>query len=406
MRWPWTPRAEISISDPAVAALLGAPSVDGVEVSERTVLGLSAMYRAVSLVSGQLGSLPLVSYRQGDGVMPEPIGSVFDDPDGPDGQTVYEWKETAFAHLMIHGRCGGIKLTNDAGSVVRIVLFHPMSWQVRLPTTDEYATGDLPVGGLWFDVSLADGSRKRFDQTDWFYVPALSLDGKTGVSLIHYARTSLGATIAGDKAAGNMFASGALISGLATPDDEEDITNDVPEIRRQLDSATSGWDNAGKIAVINRRLKIQPWSMTAVDAQFLQSRQFQIEEISRWSGVPPHLLMQTDKQTSWGTGVEMQDRALGRTVLGTWAARFEQRASRLLARPRWCAFDFAALERPTPEIERAQIIADWTAGLITLNEARGRMKLPPMPGGDTLKAAPAPAPAPDPKGGDDDPTAE
>lgn len=409
MRWTWgrparTPAVDntVSISDPVAAALLtlGGPSVDGISVNETTVMGLSAFYRAVSLVAGQLASLPFTSYTGGqDGTPAKPVGSIFDDPDGPDGQTVYEWKETAFAHLMLHGRFGAMKLTSEAGGLTRLVAFHPISWQARCPTTAEYASGDLPYGGLWFDVHLMDGQMVRLDQRDWFYVPGLSLDGRFGVSLIEAARISLATTIAGDRAAGNMFSKGAMIAGLATPDDEEDITKDVPEIRRQLDNATGGYDNAGKIAIVNRRLKIQPWTMTNADSQFLQSRQFQIEEISRWTGVPPHLLMQTDKQTSWGTGVEMQDRALGRTVLAPWANRFEQRASRLLARPRWVAFDFAGLERPTPEIERAQIVADWTAGLITLNEARARMKLAPLPGGDVLKSEPAPAPEPaaDPK---------
>lgn len=411
MRW-WPFRASggelISISSPAVANLLsiGGPTIDGVSVNETSVMGLSAFYRAVSLIAGQLASLPFRTYLgPAAGSQPKLTASIFDDPD-PDGQTPYEWKETAFAHLILWGRCGGLKMSNAAGGLGQIVLMHPLTWQVRWPTPDEYRRGDLPVGRLWFDVRMADGQARRFDQTDFFYVPGLSLWNQTGLSLLSYARLSLATSIAADRAAGNMFSRGALIAGLATPDDEEDITNDVPEIRRQLDNATGGYDNAGKIAVINRRLKIQPWTMSNVDSQFLQSRQFQIEEISRWTGVPPHLLMQTDKQTSWGTGVEMQDRALGRTVLAPWANRFEQRASRLLNAPRWAAFDFAGLERPTPEIERAQIIADYEAGLVTLNEARARMTLPPIDGGDVLKAAPAPAPAPapepDPEGGEDD----
>jgi HK97 family phage portal protein len=119
--------------------------------------------------------------------------------------------------------------------------------------------------------------------------------------------------------------------------------------------------------------------MTATDAQFLQSRQFQIEEISRWTGVPPHLLMQTEKQTSWGTGVEEQNRALGRTVLLPWAQRVEHRASRLLAVPRWVEFEFAGLERPSPDREIELLLAQVAGGLLTVNEARAYRNLPPLP---------------------------
>jgi HK97 family phage portal protein len=137
--------------------------------------------------------------------------------------------------------------------------------------------------------------------------------------------------------------------------------------------------------------------MTAVDAQFLQARQFSIEDISRWTGVPPHLLMQTEKQTSWGTGVDEQNRGLSKFVLGHWAQRFEQRASRLLASPRWCEFDFAGLERPNFATEVDLLIKQVQAGLLTVNEARAIRNLPPLP---------EPAPEPDPQEGKDDPPTE
>jgi HK97 family phage portal protein len=344
-----------------------------------------------------LASLPFRSYRDGpDGR--EQVGSVFDDPDGPDGQTVYEWKESAFLHLLLHGRAGALKVRNEAGGLVRLPLVHPLAFQPRWPTPEEFRTGNLPAGGLWFDLTLGDGTKVVFDADEFWYVPGLSLDGRTGVSLLTYARQSLGTTIAADRAAAKAFSGGALISGLVSPEDDLEA-DEAKDIKAQLNQNVSGYENAGAIAVVNRRLKFQPWTMSAVDAQFLQSRQFQIEEISRWTGVPPHLLMQTEKQTSWGTGVEMQDRALGRSVLSTWANRFEQRASRLLARPRWAEFDFAGLERPSPEKEIELLIAQVGAGLLTLNEARELRNLPPLP-------EPDPAPPAEPDGSGDDPAAE
>jgi HK97 family phage portal protein len=356
-------------------------------------MGLSAFYRAVSLISGTLASLPMPSYRDDAGKR-EKVASIFDDPDGVEGQTVFEWKETAFAHLVLHGRCGALKVRTEAGALVRLTLVHPGLWNEELPTPEEIERGEVPAGGLWFRVQLDTGKSVKLDAQDFWYVPGLSLDGKTGVSLLTYARLSVATGIAGDRAAGNMFSRGALIAGLITPDDDQhDITDDVPEIRRQIDSQVAGYDNAGTFAILNRKLKLQPWTMTAVDAQFLQSRQFSIEEISRWTGVPPHLLMQVDKQTSWGTGVDEQNQGMSRYVLGHWAQRFEQRASRLLARPRWCEFDFAGLERPNFATEIDLLLKQVAGGLLTVDEARAVRNLPPMP-----KTAPAPDPAPDPEG--------
>lgn len=389
MRWPWQAKPEppantsLSIADPTLAALFtpgGLVDLAGVAVNETSALGLSGLYRALSLVSGTLASLPLNSWRDAGGDQREKVASVFDDPDGPDGQTVFEWKETAFLHLMLHGKAGALKVRNDAGGLVRLPLVHPLSFRVEQPSLQEQRDGNLPVGGVWFVVTLDTAEQVKLDAQDFWYVPAASLGGQVGISLLTYARQSLATSIAADKAAGKVFSSGALISGLATPADEGlDISDDIPKIRAELNRNVLGHENAGTIALVNRRLTFTPWTMTAQQAQFLESRQFQIEEISRWTGVPPHLLMQTDKQTSWGTGVDEQNRGLSKFVLGHWANRFEQRASRLLARPRWCEFDFAGLERPNFAVEIELLLKQVAGGLLTVNEARAVRNLPPLP---------------------------
>jgi HK97 family phage portal protein len=408
VRWPWSrddaqPEALLSVSDPALAAYFypgGLVDLSATYVGELEALGLSAMYRALMLISGTLASLPLRTFTGGtDAASRRQVSSVFDDPDGPDGQTSYEWKETLFLHLLLHGKAGAMKVRTQAGGLTRLPLVHPLAFSVRQPTPQEFENPEtLPAGGVWFDINLRDGERVSMDADDFWYVPGPSLGGQWGINLLASARRSLATTIAGDKAAGALFSNGALISGLATPADDYDITDDVPEIRRQLNQSVGGVENAGAIAVVNRRLNFTPWTMTSADAQFLQSRQFQIEEISRWTGVPPHLLMQTDKQTSWGTGVDEQNRGLSKFVLGHWAQRVEQRGSRLLANPRWCEFDFAGLERPNFAVEVGLLIQQVNAGLLTLNEARAIRNLPPLP--ETPDATP------NQDGGADDPTSE
>jgi HK97 family phage portal protein len=381
MRWPWQKVRDtsLSISDPTLAGMFfpGGTNLSGVIVGERDALGLSSLYRAVNLIAGTLASLPFRSYREGDAGQ-EVVPSVFDDPDGPYGQTLYEWKETLFLHLLLHARAGAMKVRNEAGSVVRLPLVHPLAFNVCQPTPQDYERGNLPLGGVWFEVKQVDGSRIRYDAEDFWYVPGLSLGGQEGLGLLHLARQSLGTTVAADRAAAKAFNSGALISGIVSPSDEVEGF-EADEIRQQLARNVSGYENAGGIAVINRRLNFTPWTMTAKDAQFLEGRQFQIEEVSRWTGVPPHLLMQTDKQTSWGTGVDEQNRGLSKFVLGHWAMRVEQRASRLLARPRWAEFEFAGLERPNFATEVDLLIKQVAAGLLTVNEARAIRNLPPLP---------------------------
>jgi HK97 family phage portal protein len=372
----------LSVSDPVLADYFGVglPNYAGTPVGEGTALSLSAVYRAVALIAGTLASLPMPTLREVDGIR-TPVGSFLDEPGGPDGPTRYEWTETVLTHLLLHGNAFLAHVWNGAGALAALVPIHPLSVNVRWVRRDEQPR----PGGKVFTAMLIDGTTAEFDASTMTHIPALSTDGLRGLSVIATARNSFGTAIAGDRAAARMFGNGALISGMVTP--EDDLTGDEAKaIKDSLTRSVAGWDNAADIAVINRKLKFTPWTMSAEDAQFLQSRSFQVEEIARWFGIPPHMLGLTEKVTSWGAGIEVQNRGLARTVLAPWAARIEQRLSRLLPQPRFVRFDFAGLERPTPETEIALLIQQVQAGLLTVDEARHKLNLPPTP------VAPAPAP--------------
>lgn len=369
----------ISVAEPAFFSWLRTgrdfdPS--GIAVDEDSAMSLSAFYRGVNLIAGTLAGLPMRSYTTGPDDRPQRVTSIFDDPDslGLGGsQTSFEWKETAFTHALLHGGAGALKIRNAAGGLARLQLIHPSQFTPRWPRPDE----DAPSGGLYFEVNLADGEARTLDGEDFFYVPALSLDGRIGVSLLTYARLSLGTTQAGDEAAARTFTQGALISALASVDDDEGLeAEDFAKAREEINRHVLGRENAGRIPLINRRIKLSPFSMSLADAQFLQSRQFQIEEIARWLGIPPHLLMQTEKQTSWGTGVDEQNQGLSKFVLGQWAQRFEERASRLLPNPRWVEFDFAGLERPNFATNVGLVLQQMAAGLISAAYGRKLLNIP------------------------------
>lgn len=382
--------ANYSISDPAFAALvsLGAGNYSGVSVGEGSALALSAVYRAVSIVAGSVAGLPLRTVRDVDGIRTRTT-SFLDDPGKPFGMTPFSWKETVLAHLLLHGNAYLMHIFNGAGSVVGLLPIHPLC------VTAEWAPPDRPVyGEKLYRATLLDGTIREFDASTMTQIMAMSLDGLKGLSSISIARNSLGTAIAGDRAAAKLFSDGALLSGLVTAEDDNVDEEDAKVIQASLDRNIAGWENAAKVAFVNRKLKFTPWTMSMEDAQFLQSRQFQIEEISRWFGVPPHLLSQTEKQTSWGTGVAEQNRGLARYTLSPWTERIEEKLSQLLPSPRFCEFDYAGFIKPTPEVEIPLLIAQVNAGLMTPNEARRIRGMDPIPGGDELRVSQAPAPAP------------
>jgi HK97 family phage portal protein len=383
--WPWSRTvrfdpteqrsASWSVSDPAIVELLGlgSPNLAGVAVGESSVLGLAAVYRAVSLIAGTIASLPMRTIETNKDGHTERARSFLDTPGGPTGPTPFEWKEQVLVHLLLHGNAYCAHIYGGAGQIVGLLPVHPLAVTVEMQ----------PDGSRLFTVSLADGTRRVFNSAQLTHIPALSTDGVAGLSPIAVARNVFGTSLAGDRAAARMFSNGAMISGLVTP--EEDLTEDEAKtIKDSLRQKIQGGNNSGDIAVINRKLRFEKWSMSAEDAQFLQSRAFQVEEIARFYGVPPHLLMQTEKQTSWGTGVQEQNRGLARYTLEPWTTRIQERLSRLLTGGRKCEFDYSAFVQPDPETEISLLIQQVEAGLLTINEARKIRNLPPLPGGDVI----------------------
>lgn len=399
MRLPWRRRprnATYSISDPGLAVLFGAgPSDAGVEVTEHSALGVAAVWRAVSLISGAIAGLPLHTLRTIDKGRTQQVVSFLDErPGGPASDlTPFEWSETVLLHGLLHGNGYLAHVFNGAGAVIGLVPFHPMAVTPEWERTRE---GRL-TGRKIFNVTVpGEGHLKTFTEAEMTHIPGMSSDGLRGYSPLWLQRNAFARSIAASRAASRMFTNGAMISGLVTPDEDVEEA-EAKEIKRTLDRKVSGWENAGDIAVINRKIKFTPWTMTSADAQFLESRAFEVEEIGRLFGLLPIHLSQTEKQTSWGTGVESQHRGLARFTLQPWTKRIEQRVSRVLGGPRFVRYDYGEILQPAHEQLIPLVISQVNAGLMTPNEARMKLGMDIIEGGDELRtptaAAAPPAPA-------------
>lgn len=401
MRWPWSRRpsnATYSISDPGIATLFGVGASDaGVEVTEHSALGVAAVWRAVSLIAGSIAGLPLQTFRTIDAEKTLRVNSFLDErPAGPVSDlTPFEWTETILLHELLHGNAYLAHVFNGAGALIGLVPFHPMS---VTPEWERNERGRL-TGRKLFQVSTpGEGLLKTFTEAEMTHIPGMSSDGLRGYSPLWVARNAFGKSIAAGRAAAKMFANGAMISGMITPDEDVD-ESEANSIKDAVRRTVTGWDNAGAIAVINRKLKFTPWTMTSADAQFLESRSFEVEEIGRLFGLLPIHLSQTEKQTSWGTGVAEQNRGLARFTFQPWTTRVEQRVSRVMARPRFVKYDYTQMLRPSPEQEIPLIIQQVKGGLMTPNEARKKLGMDAHDGekANELQTAPAPAPAPEPQ---------
>lgn len=364
-------RANISISDPAFVDFFGlGRNLTGIPVSEQSSLGVAAVWRAVSVLSAAIANLPLRTYRDTPDEERILVTSFLDDPGGFESMTPFEWVETVMVHLLLHGNAFLVHVYGGAGQIIGLQPVHPHAVGMELDSS-------VP-GGKIFRITFIDGQTVALTSVDVTHIPGMTTDPNgRGLSPIHIARNSLGTALAGDQTAARLFSNGMLISGLVTP--EEDLTEEEAKtIKDSLRQKMLGHENAGDVAVINRKLKFDRWSMSPEDSQFIESRRFQIEEISRIFGVPPHLLMDMERQSSWGTGLIEQNQAWARYTLQGWTKRIEQRLSRLLPKPRFVEFDYKGLLKPTPGEEINLLLAEVNGGLITVNEARAVLNLPPI----------------------------
>jgi HK97 family phage portal protein len=229
-----------------------------------------------------------------------------------------------------------------------------------------------------FEVRMNDGTTVKEYTGDITQVLGMSTDGLRGMSPLELFRRSLKTAQAGELAANNSFTRGALVAGLVTT--EEDIDGDEAKtISDSLKTKMTGTDNAGGIAFINRSLKFTPWAMKNTDAQFLESREFAVEDIARMFGMPLNLLSVNKVVSNWGTGVKEANLGLAKYVLMNHTGRIEAALRRLLPTDYFAEFDYKGLLQGSPEDEINLLIAQVQGGLLTVDEARAVLNIPPMP---------------------------
>jgi HK97 family phage portal protein len=352
-------------------------STAGVSVSQQGSLGLASVYRAVSLISGTIGTLPLKSYRDlPDGTRVR-VPSFLDNPGGPAGLTQFEWTELVLVHLLLWGNAYLSHLVGGAGQMIGLIPIHPSAVEVKQVKTAQEADQYYPWF-KYFTVTMNDGSQKDLTPLEITHITALSTDGLAGLSPITVNRQAIGAAMAGDLAAARQFGNGFMPAGLITT--EEDVTLEEAQIIKDgLDAKMAGPKNAGQWAFVNRNLKFTPWVMPAADMQWIESRAFSVEEVARIYGLMPFHLAQTEKQTSWGTGITEQNRGLARYTFMPWTSRIEQRLTRLLPNKQLAEYDYAGLLQGSTQEELTQLIAQLDAGILTVDEVRRIRNLPPLP---------------------------
>lgn len=351
----------------------------GVMVSEQTAMKVSAVYGCVTLIAKTIASLPLKVYRRkpnGDAVeVPDtvPYYLLHDEPNP--AMTSSVWREFLTANVLLGGD-GYAAIGRDQAN--RVVDLFPIPHHTITP--------ERVNGRNRYLVTLGDGSREVFDQSDMLHVPGLGFDGLRGHSVITWAaRQAVGLSLATESHGAKLFSNGARLNVVLKH--PKSLSKDAQvRLKQQFDQQHSGLTNAFKSLVLEEGLDVTNVSMTSEDAQFLETRRFQVEDVARFFGVPPHMIGHTEKTSSWGTGVEQQTLGFLIFTIIPWLTRFEQEFNRKLfpRSPFYAQFKHQGLMRGDSKARSDYYASGHQNGWLTTNEIRKAEDLPPVPGGDQL----------------------
>lgn len=353
----------------------GQRTLSGVTVSEDSALRNMAVWRAVNLISGSIAGFPVRTYRdrqtQGSpkGEQEEITLPLFQGEAYPD-LSWFEWFEVTAAHLLLWGNAYSLKIRNEAGdTIVRVLPIEPSRVTVtRGPQSTRNPSGKLfRVGGV---------GQEPLTPAEVMHIPGFGLDGLCGLSPIGYARQAIGTALAAEDVAAKLFDSGLLNGGLIQA--ERELTEaEAKAIKQSWREKVAGVVRSYEVAILAQGLRYIPTTIPPKDAQWLEARQFGVEEIARLYGVPADLLM--DNSATGNTNVEQRAAAFVKFGLQTWVNRFEHRMSFHLC-PAGTAvkLDMDSLLRGDA-LSRAQVYASGKdTGWLTVNEMRAAEGLPPL----------------------------
>lgn len=367
-------------TNPAWWGGAGGGSVAGPAVSQEVALNISTVYACVGLLSETIASLPLVIYRyleneQGrERARNHPLYEMLHDQPNA-RQTAFEFRQMMMAHALLRGSGYARIVPGARGFVDALEPLHP-DWVWKEKNSN---------GVIRYRVTDPDtGKQQLYLENEIFEVGGLSLDGWTTLSVVEYARDSMGLTLAAERYGGRFFRNDSRPGGVLSTDNKLS-----PEARKRLKAQWLQMHSGGnqwKVAVLEQGLQWQPIGISPDEAQFLQSREFQAEDVCRWFRVPPHMVGLTSKATSWGSGIEQQSIGFVTYTLRPWLVRWSQAIARdlILAPQRYFA-DFVVEQLLRGDIE-TRYNAYATArqwGWMSVNEIRQRENLNAVPGGDT-----------------------
>ena len=358
-------------------------SSSGVFVNEDSALRTAAVYSCVRVISETIAQLPLNIYEySGDGrkLAPEhDLYNILHHAVNPE-MTSFAFRETMMSHVLLYGNAYAQIIRDNSGRVKALYPLLPNKVDVRRSESGE----------LFYTYWRNDDERRRGEPSGADVLPkdyvlhfaGLSFDGLVGYSPIAIARNAIGLSLATEEYGAGFFNNSANPSGII--ESENKIGN--PELLRSTwEALYRGSSKSHRIAILEEGLKFKPVSIAPEEAQFLETRRFQLDEICRIFRVPPHMIANLEKSSF--NNIEQQGLEYKTYTIDPWVARLEQSMWLRLLLPSekgryFIKFNVDALLRGDHEKRMRGYSIGRQNGWLSANDIRRLEDMDPIPDGD------------------------
>ena len=304
-------------------------TTSGKPVNEYTAMQMTAVYSCVRILAEAVAGLPLHLYKYNasggkEKALSHPLYFVLHDEPNPE-MSSFVFRETLMTHLLLWGNAYAQIIRNGKGEVIALYPLMPNRMSV-----DRDSSGALYYTYTRYseEAPTMNGMTVTLRPSDVLHIPGLGFDGLVGYSPIAMAKNAIGMAIACEEYGAKFFANGAAPGGVL---EHPGTIKDPQKVRDSWNAAYQGSSNSHRVAVLEEGMKYQPIGISPEQAQFLETRKFQINEIARIFRVPPHMVGDLEKSSF--SNIEQQSLEFVKYTLDPWVIRWEQAISRALLRP-------------------------------------------------------------------------
>lgn len=304
-------------------------TTSGKNVNEMTALQTTAVYACVRILAEAIASLPIHVYRHTDEGKEQDVNHqlyyLLHDEPNPD-MTSFVFRETLMSHLLIWGNAYAQIIRDGRGQV--LALYPLLPDRVTVKRDDR--------GELYYVYQRSEEDNPNFKdkgniilkKSEVLHVPGLGFDGLIGYSPIAMAKNAVGMTLATEEYGASFFANGANPGGVL---EHPGILKDPSKVRESWNQVYQGTNNSHKVAVLEEGMSYKTIGIPPNEAQFLETRKFQINEIARLYRIPPHMVGDLEKSSF--SNIEQQSLEFVKYTLDPWVVRFEQAFQKALLLP-------------------------------------------------------------------------